>query len=97
MELIDLMSKAGGNPGAMNFLMAANEEQDEISKPLFDAIERIPTLRGTNIYILCSDLGNSDFNTIAHLCSNCPDDILEDAFKRQDYTGRELVKDYMPK
>lgn len=88
---------AGGNPGALNVLIAAQQQGEAISKPIFEALDRIPTLRGTNIYILQSDLCGGNFETMAHLCKNVPDNILADASNRQDYSGRKLVKDYMPK
>lgn len=90
------MKYAQGNPGAMQFLMELLSPAGiRYSIPIAIKIEEIPTLRGTNLYVLWSDLCNRDISKVSELCSKCPNDILEDACSRQDYSGRELVKSYM--
>jgi hypothetical protein len=65
------------------------------SIPIAIKMEEIPTLRGTNLYVLWSDLCNKDIKLVSTLCQNCPKEILEDACNRQDYSGRELVAKYL--
>ncbi len=96
MEITKRLEMANGNPGAMDFISkAALRSNENMSFPLFDAMDRIPLLRGTSIYILCSDLCGGDFLKIDNLCKNCPDDILSDASNRQDRSGVALVKEYL--
>lgn len=52
------------------------------------------TIRGTNIWVLYSDLANKDMEIVFKLCSVVPIAILEDACSRQDYSGVELIKSY---
>lgn len=84
-----------GNPGALNFLMTLLSPQGiEYSIPIVNKIERTG-IKGTNLYVMYSDLCNKDLSLVQKLCMNCPDDILINACSRQDYSGRELVKEYL--
>lgn len=91
-ELIEL---SAGNPGAVNALMNLKLSGTAEARKILDIIESIPTLRGTNVYVLFSDLGGNDVNRVYRLCTECPADILEDACSRQDYSGRQLVEPYL--
>lgn len=86
-----------GNPGAMQFLLELYSDPSALTRAI--AVERklsqCTSIRGTNLYVLYSDLCNRDLDVVERLCKNCPDDILEDACNRQDYSGRELVKEYI--
>ena len=86
-----------GNPGALSFLMQLLQPEvgEEKRTKILDLIESIPSLRGTNIYVLWSDLCERNTDKVYHLCKNCPPEILEDACSRQDYSGRKLVKEYL--
>ena len=85
-----------GNPGAMQFLVELFSDENMLyAIPIGTAIHAIPSLRGTNLYVLWSDLCYKDMATVSKLCKNCPHDILADACSRQDYSGRELVKNYI--
>ena len=91
MELSDYIILAQGNPGAIAFLSSVvNNKQTEI-------IERLKqsTIRGTDLYILWSDLCDKNLEKVAVLCEKCPIDILEDACSRQDYSGKKLVEQYI--
>jgi hypothetical protein len=94
--MLDLLMKyAQGNPGALTFMMELVAPENVINIiPIAIKLEEIPSLRGTNLYVLWSDLCNKDMNKVARLCKNCPNDILADACNRQDYSGRELIKPY---
>lgn len=95
----DLIQWSKGNPGALDFLMKVFVDSNT---SFADAIlvdrklREYKTLRGTNIYVLYSDLCNKDMPTVMHLLANCPGHILQEACSRQDYSGRELVEKYMP-
>ena len=92
---LTLLSLSNGNPGALSFLIELMDDNNlEIAIPIITKLELCTTIRGTNLYILYSDLCNKDLMRVYTLCLNCPCDILEDACSRQDYSGRELVKNY---
>lgn len=98
-KLTDLgiaINYAKGNPGALTFIMEVlNPANAEFAIPISAKIDKIPSLRGTNLYVLWSDLCDRDLFKVALLCETCPDDVLADACNRQDYSGRELVKPYL--
>lgn len=83
-----------GNRGALTFMMNLLKQPQEISEPIFEKLTRCKSIRGTNAYVLWSDLCDRDMYKVKTLYERCPDDILEDASSRQDYSGRELVKEY---
>ena len=85
-----------GNPGALTFLMSITHPENAIKGILIiQKLEDAKSIRGTNLYVLWSDLCDKDISKVETLCKNCPTDILEDACKRQDYSGRELVSKYI--
>lgn len=89
---------AAGNPGALNFLMTVfmSKNTSMIHASIINnALEKYTSLRGTNIYILYSDLCGKDMDKVIYLINNCPQEILEEACNRQDYSGREMVAKYM--
>jgi len=94
-RLISEYSK--GNPGAVAFLsellnLTAGVEN---SIPIACKLDECPTLRGTNLYVLWNDLCDRDMAKVATLCKLCPNDILEDACNRQDYSGRKIIEKYL--
>jgi hypothetical protein len=92
----EIIKYAKGNPGALNFLLELFSPYSlEYALPIIIKIEEIPTLRGSNLYVLWSHLCNKDLSKVSELCKKCPSHILEDACSRQDYSGRELVAEYM--
>lgn len=98
MELLSkstFLEYANGNFGASNFLGQLRFFETEKQKVIYDKLAICKSLRGTNIWVLFSDLCNKDLDKVHLLCANCPDDILEDACSRQDYSGRELVKEFL--
>lgn len=90
-----IMQYAQGNPGAMTFLMELFEKYLHCSIPIMMKLENCPSIKGTNLYVLWSDLCDKDMEKVCRLCETCPSDILEDACSRQDYSGIELVKSYL--
>lgn len=91
---ITALEWAKGNPGAMSFLMELNRQDEETVKVITECLVRNYKIRGTNLYVLYSDLCNRDLEKVKELCENCPDAILTDACSRQDYSGKELVTQY---
>jgi hypothetical protein len=93
----EIIKWSEGNPGAMNFLMDAFLKPDVnfvTAITIANKIKACPTLRGTNLYVLYSDLCDKDMVKVEFLCKNCPNDILEDACNRQDYSGRKIIEKY---
>jgi len=85
-----------GNPGALTFLMEFLKPGNEIlGISIISKLEQTKSIRGTNLYVLWSDLCDKDLNKVEMLCKNCPIDILEDACSRQDYSGINLIKEYI--
>lgn len=84
-----------GNPGAIVFLIGLYRKENlSIAFPVIDKLERCK-IRGTDLYILFSDLCDKDYIKVSKLCKNCPDEILKDACSRQDYSGKKLVEQYI--
>jgi len=90
-----LMEWSKGNPGALTFLMSLLAPEQ-----LGNAMVIIPELeknniRGTDLYILWSDLCNKNNDAVSMLITNCPKDKLEEACSKQDYSGRQIVKEWL--
>jgi hypothetical protein len=90
-----LLNLSQGNPGALTFLMGLMESEN-IAFSL-DVMAKIGTcqIKGTDLYVLWSDLCGKDYGKVHMLCIACPDEVLKDACSRQDYSGRELVTKYL--
>jgi hypothetical protein len=85
-----------GNPGALDFLMQVMDIKNKyFAISIVLKLEQCPTIRGTNLYVLFNDLCNRNMATVAELCKNCPNDILEDACSRQDRSGVALIQEYI--
>lgn len=95
LALIVVMRMAAGNPGAMNCLIGMiNQCEPEITQDIFTTLAELD-IKGTDIYVLWSDLCDKDYTKMWFLTQNCPADILKDACSRQDWSGVELVKPYL--
>jgi hypothetical protein len=85
-----------GNPGALMFLMGLMENCNTIhGLSIVLKLTECTSIRGTNLYVLFSDLCGKSYETTAKLCKSCPNDVLEDACSRQDYSGRKIVAEYL--
>lgn len=86
-----IVRAAKGNPGAAMAMM------DMINMGLSESVERAIQygILGTDFYVLYSDLCGKDGFVAAVLIENCPKEILIDASGRQDFSGRELVKQWV--
>lgn len=89
-----LIDYANGNPGAMTFLIGLMKEPLILSYEVIDKITRCK-IKGTNLWVLFSDLGNKDYTNVQMICSKVPDKVLIDACNRQDYSGITLIKPYL--
>ena len=85
-------SLANGNIGAMNFLMALGHP--EVPVRTLGKVQNSGII-GTDLYVLWSDLCERDIKKVIQLMDNCPLDILKDACSRQDYSGRQLISEYI--
>lgn len=101
---IPIAEWSDGNFGALDFLMQLDGHNSAVfglgsrtpPKIIIKKLIDCPSIRGTNIWVLYSDLCEKDFGIVAILCKSCPNDILEDACNRQDYSGQKLVESYLP-
>lgn len=92
----ELMELSNGNPGALSFLIEMMKNENLIyAAILFKKLETCTTIVGEDLYVLWSDLCTKNPFLVSKLCENCPDNILIDACSRQDYSGRELIKQYL--
>lgn len=96
-----ILRLAQGNPGAASFLidLEHNHEKTGLGSTkafvILSKINHCPSIRGSAIYVLWNDLCERDYEKCYKLCRNCPDEVLTDACLRQDYSGKELVADYL--
>ena len=88
-----------GNPGALNFLMTLMAPQNvTVDTPeTVQKLDALKTLRGTNMYVLWSDICNKDIELVHSVVKNAPSELLEEACSKQDYSGREMLKEYLNK
>ena len=92
----EIVKWADGNPGALMFLMTLIEPENfMVAVPIVTQLKKLKSIRGTNLYVLYSDLCNKDLNKVEKLCNDCPAKILEDACSRQDYSGKKLIAQYL--
>lgn len=89
----ELIKLSDGNPGAATCLVEILKNST-IGSTILQTIIRLD-IKGTDIYVMWSDLCNKDLETMFKLCTKCPPDILKEACSKQDYSGRDLVKDYL--
>jgi len=93
----EVMEMAQGNPGALQCIMDILNNDIDTSVAGLTILPKIKKLdiRGTDLYVFWSDLCNKDYQKMALLCDQCPEGILKDACSRQDYSGIQLVKEYI--
>lgn len=87
---------ANGNQGAINFLMElvhGNHELGSIVNVLKFAITK--KVMGTDLYVLWNDLCDRNMATVFATVHDISWDVLADACSRQDYSGRQLVANYI--
>jgi len=97
--IADITQRSKGNPGAMKCLI------EMISRPpeeLIGSIKIIQTLdhldiTGSDIYVFWNDLAGKDWEIMEYLAGYVPGKTLKEACSRQDYSGRELVKEWLQK
>lgn len=89
---IEILSLVGSNPGAMRFVSQMGSRSD--TEEMIEKIRDLPSLRGTNIYVLCSDICGGDLDLVHHLLDAVPREELEQACSKQDFSGKYLVQKY---
>jgi len=90
-----VIAYAKGNPGALVCLTDYLNKPDGRAIKFFSFLESNPSVRGTDIYILYSDLGGKDKKKVHEILTKVPHDIVVEAASKQDYSGRELIKPYL--
>lgn len=96
-DAITSLAYSKGNMGAMRFIVELTNVEQKKRHTIYRKLEECTSIRGTNIWVLFSDLCGQNFDKVYELCENCPNDVLEDACSRQYYSGRKLVAEYLPK
>lgn len=87
-----LFEVSQGNPGAMTcFIGLLDESVDPMILPKIIDNE----IYGTDLYVLWSDISKRDYELMAYLCRNVPIDKLKLASSKQDYSGIEMLKEYI--
>jgi hypothetical protein len=80
----------------MSFLLQLVNSEDQVKAlQIILKLKEAESIRGTNLWVLYSDLCGKNMDAVFRLCLLCPTDVLEDACSRQDYSGRELIKPYI--
>ncbi len=86
-----LAEMSAGNIGAANFLMQVAAEGREF---VLDKIYELK-ITGTDLYVLFSDLGNRDIDTVEKILEKVPTAILVLACSKQDYSGQGMIAPYL--
>jgi len=96
MEIHQIIQWSQGNPGAIMFFLEIARCEDVVKATMIiQKLSEAKSIRGTNAYVLWSDLCDKDIIKVLTLCNKCPTDILEDACNRQDYSGKKLISKYL--
>ena len=93
----NILKLVAGNPGALQCLMGMiNEAKNSVyGLTIIPKLEKLG-IKGTDIYVLWSDISDKDYQIMSRLCAIVPDELLVEAASKQDYSGRELLKSYYP-
>jgi len=95
LNMVEVMNLSEGNPGAMTFLFSLiSAPKFGDSKVIIEKVKKL-AITGSDLYVLWSDLGGRSLSRVKEICEKVADHILIDACSRQDYSGRELIKEYM--
>ncbi len=90
----EVLKISKGNPGAMQAIMSISTSN--FAEDIINRLNNCPSIQGTNLYVLSSDLCNNDVQMIHKLCtSSISNTELEDACSRQDYSGRAIAAKYL--
>ena len=87
----DLMRLASGNPGAFQCLLALQDASIDLDKK-DNTVKFLKDMdiKGTDIYVLWSDICGRSVFTMVELIEKVPALVVKDASSRQDYSGRNL-------
>lgn len=91
-----IIQYAEGNPGALRGLMdISTQSNPNFAEAIMQKLDACPSIRGTNLYVLYNDLAHGVVEMMYKICNSCPARVLEDACGRQDYSGVELIAEYL--
>jgi len=93
MDMSLLIKFAKGNPGAATCLLGLLE-LPVVGIIIFPILEK-NEIFGTDLYVFWSDICYKDYFKMAELCESVPGDLLKEACSKQDYSGRQLLRDYL--
>ena len=92
-----IMELSQGNPGAAQAaVQLLNPENGILALGIVRRLDACPDIKGTNFYVLYSDICNKNIVKVAELCnSEITDELLTEACSKQDRSGVALVAPYM--
>lgn len=100
MKLAKELSK--GNPGALScIVLLISENQDlETGASLEKRLEileyvRKHNIKGTDLYVLWADISQRNLDLMHYIISNAPEDKVKLASTKQDYSGREILDNWL--
>ena len=85
---------ANGHSGAMGFLTMLNRQDEYTIEVITEKLLVLPSVRGRNLNKLWA-IANKNFEKMRKICENCPDQLIIEACSREDYTGREMINQYL--
>ena len=83
-----------GNPGAITCFLGLLNDDEPYGFTIMPVIID-NEIYGEDLYVLWSDLSKRDYGLMAHLCRTVPIDKLKLASSKQDYSGIEMVQEYI--
>jgi hypothetical protein len=94
--IAQIIKLSDGNPGAFTCLLGIikNPENAVAGITIIPKIEELNII-GTDLYVLWSDISNKDYYLMAHICKNAPDELIKFACSKQDYSGRNDLKEFI--
>jgi hypothetical protein len=89
---MDIIQMAQGNPGAINCLIqVADSDKGAL---IIDTLQSY-NIKGTDIYVLWSDICDRNVELMAYLCNVVPGHQLAAESAKQDRSGVEALSHYL--
>jgi hypothetical protein len=88
----NLLLLANGNFGAAAFLRQLDD--GEKSQVILNTLEKAPSLVGSKLWVLYSDISEKDMDTVYSLCLNAPIEVLVEACSCWGNSWAHLVEQY---
>ena len=96
MKIEQMVEWSNGNIGAAVFLQNLARPENKLAYDIIIPIlEDIPSVRGTNLYVLWSDICDKDISKVVQICHVCSQEMLEDACSSQDRSGKKIIQNHL--